>query len=143
VNFSTLGSAAEAIVFCYIGLCVFTYWSGGPDGQLQDDDYEWSPKFIMIMSAVVICGRIGGLSLAHLLFSCCTKEKDVNLRELSFIIYGGLIRGAIAFGLVLKIESGKDEDGTPYFRERGIVVTTTLAIVIMTTMFFGTFMPLV
>ena len=46
-----------------------------------------------------------------------------------------MIRGAIAFGLVLKIPN----DGT--FKERGYVVTTTLAVVIFTILFFGTFMP--
>jgi NhaP-type Na+/H+ or K+/H+ antiporter len=45
-----------------------------------------------------------------------------------------MIRGAIAFGLVLKIP----ED--PVFKERGVIVTTTLALVIITTLFFGTFM---
>lgn len=59
------------------------------------------------------------------------------MRELCFISYGGMIRGAIAFGLVLKIKEG---DG---FAERGVVITTTLAVVIITTVVFGTFMPLV
>lgn len=53
------------------------------------------------------------------------------------IAYGGLIRGAIAFGLVLKIPKNN------LFRETDIFVTTTLALVIITTLVFGTFMPLV
>ena len=52
-----------------------------------------------------------------------------------------MIRGAIAFGLVLKIPE-VIEDGSE-FRERRVIVTTTLAVVIMTTVLFGTFMPLV
>lgn len=52
-----------------------------------------------------------------------------------------MIRGAIAFGLVLKIP--EEDDGTGVFRERGVIVTTTLAVVIITTVLFGSFMPLV
>lgn len=57
-------------------------------------------------------------------------------------MYGGMIRGAIAFGLVLKISDDK-VDGVPVYRERGIIVTTTLALVIITTVLFGSFMPVV
>ena len=56
-------------------------------------------------------------------------------------MYGGMIRGAIAFGLVLKI-SDYSTDGVPDYRERGIIVTTTLALVIITTVVFGSFMPI-
>jgi len=61
-----------------------------------------------------------------------------------------MIRGAIAFGLVLKIPTGSytlESDGegveVPIFRELGVMYTTTLALVIITTIVFGTFMPLV
>ena len=49
-----------------------------------------------------------------------------------------MIRGAIAFGLVLKIPV--DKAVNPH---RGIIVTTTLALVIITTVLFGSFMPVV
>ena len=49
-----------------------------------------------------------------------------------------MIRGAIAFGLVLKIPTN------PVINpHKGIIVTTTLALVIITTVFFGSFMPIV
>lgn len=87
------------------------------------------------MTAIIIVGRLCAVWLSHGLFSLCAKEKDVSLKELVFISYGGMIRGAIAFGLVLKIPTN---DG---FKERGCVITTTLAVVIITTIFFGSFMP--
>ena len=60
------------------------------------------------------------------------------MKELIFICYGGMIRGAIAFGLVLKIPI--DPEINPH---RGIIVTTTLALVIITTVLFGSFMPVI
>lgn len=58
-----------------------------------------------------------------------------------------MIRGAIAFGLVLKIPENISDPNAPGgerpFGERGVCVTTTLAVVIMTTVLFGSFMPLV
>ena len=52
-----------------------------------------------------------------------------------FIGYAGMIRGAIAFGLVLKID--------PSNSARDVIVTTTLSLVSATTILFGTLMPLV
>ena len=87
------------------------------------------------MTAIVIVGRLCAVWISHGLFSLCAKKKDITLGELCFISYGGMIRGAIAFGLVLKIP-----DDENVFTERGVIVTTTLALVIITTLFFGTFM---
>ena len=61
----------------------------------------------------------------------------MGFKELIFICYGGMIRGAIAFGLVLKIPANSVNP------HRGIIVTTTLALVIITTVVFGSFMPVV
>jgi len=44
--------------------------------------------------------------------------------------YAGLIRGAIAFGLVLRING--DTVGN-----RSVIVTTCLSLVVFTTVFFG------
>ena len=80
--------------------------------------------------------------MAHGLVMMCSKTKDVTIKELLFITYGGMIRGAIAFGLVLKIPDLPDDD-PEHFKERGVIVTTTLACVIFTTVGFGSFMPVV
>jgi NhaP-type Na+/H+ or K+/H+ antiporter len=77
----------------------------------------------------------------HFFIRMFQKESEISIPELTFISYGGMIRGAIAFGLVLKIPEG--DDGSGEFRERGVIVTTTLAIVIITTVIFGSFMPVV
>jgi NhaP-type Na+/H+ or K+/H+ antiporter len=97
------------------------------------------------MFLIVLVGRILAVLIAHFLFrACCHKgPPDVKCNELVFIIYGGMIRGAIAFGLVLKISDEKDDKGVPDYKERGIIVTTTLALVIITTVLFGSFMPVI
>ena len=46
-----------------------------------------------------------------------------------------MIRGAIAFGLVLRIDGKK-------FANRDIIVTTTLVLVIFTTVFMGSVLGL-
>ena len=94
------------------------------------------------MTGIIIIGRLTAVWGVHYAISLCQKEADININELAFISYGGMIRGAIAFGLVLKIPEG-DPDGSGEFRERGVIVTTTLAIVIITTVIFGSFMPVV
>jgi NhaP-type Na+/H+ or K+/H+ antiporter len=88
------------------------------------------------MCSIIIVGRLIAIWAAHGLFSLCSKNSNYSTKELCFISYGGMIRGAIAFGLVLKIP----EDD---FNERGAVITTTLACVIFTTVVFGSFMPIV
>jgi len=138
VTVSVFGSAAEALVFAYIGLCVFTYAGNSKTGDA--DEHIWSLSFILWMTAIIIVGRCTAVGLAHLLFGLCSKKKDIEFRELLFVMYGGMIRGAIAFGLVLKIPEGGGEGA---FKERGVVVTTTLAVVIITTVLFGSFMPVI
>jgi hypothetical protein len=52
-----------------------------------------------------------------------------------------MIRGAIAFGLSIRIED--KDNGKVIFKDRGLTVTTILGLVIVTTVIFGSFMPLV
>ena len=56
-------------------------------------------------------------------------NSGIGIRELSFISYAGMIRGAIAFGLVLKIDHDVEN--------RSVIITTSLALVVFTTVFMG------
>lgn len=103
VSFSIFGAFAEAFVFAYIGLCVFTY----ANDERYGTHHVWSVSFIGWMCFIVIVGRIIGVWTAHFLFRMCMKKPDITFRELLFISWGGMIRGAIAFGLVLKIPEDK------------------------------------
>ena len=52
------------------------------------------------------------------------------MKQLIFIWYAGMIRGAIAFGLVLMIDP-------KVYGNRDVIVTTSLSLVIFTTVVFG------
>jgi NhaP-type Na+/H+ and K+/H+ antiporter len=53
----------------------------------------------------------------------------LSLRDLLFIAYAGMIRGAVAFGLVLRLEDS--------IVNREVIITSTLALVIVSTVVMG------
>jgi NhaP-type Na+/H+ or K+/H+ antiporter len=122
VIFKFLGFLAECFVFSYLGLTFFSYKS-----------FEWSSELIVVEFLVILIGRfLGTFGLIGLLKLCGYEKHDakrITWKELGFIWYAGLIRGAIAFGLVLRI----DKD----MQNRGVIVTTCLTLVVFTTIFFG------
>ena len=125
VSFQILGSGTEAFVFSYLGLTFFSY-----------TQYAWSWQFVLTEIFIIIIGRFfGTVVLVWLMTVFCCHKKPVSWRELLFICYAGLIRGAIAFALVLKID--------PKIKERRVIVTTALSLVIITTLLFGSTMGLV
>ena len=122
VIFKFLGFLAESFVFSYLGLTFFSYKS-----------FEWSTELIVVEMLVILIGRgLGTFGLIGLLKLCNYEKgnaKKITWKEITFIWYAGLIRGAIAFGLVLRID-----DDLP---NRGVIVTTCLTLVVFTTIFFG------
>ena len=82
---------------------------------------------------ICICARsCGTFGLIGLLKLCGYEKDNVNkltCRELTFISFAGLIRGAIAFGLVLRLDPG--------LANRSVIVTTCLTLVVFTTVVFG------
>ena len=93
LSFSFIGELAEAAVYSYVGLALYstipTWWS-------------WS--FVFIQLAIIFGGRIVGVLGTFYCFRLCFKKKTIKFNELLFITYAGMIRGAIAFALVLKIQ---------------------------------------
>ena len=109
----------EAFVFAYLGLTFFSY-SG----------YPWSPSLFMLELGIIVVGRLGGtLGLVKLLKATGRYDAEINLNELIFIWYAGMIRGAIAFGLVLRIQDS--------YENKKVIVTTALLLVVFTTVVFG------
>jgi len=86
----------------------------------------------------IIARFVGTVCLLYLLVLCRHKQK-VTFKQVLFICYAGLIRGAIAFGLVLKLNSNLVVNDM----NRGVITTTALTLVVSTTVFFGSSMPVV
>ena len=84
--------SCEAAVYSYIGIGLYAtipeWWS-----------FSWS----IIQLAIIFVGRIIGVLATFYTFRLCFRKKTISFRELLFITYAGMIRGAIAFALVLKI----------------------------------------
>ena len=122
VVFQFLGFLAEGFVFSYLGLTFFSYRT-----------MPFSLDLIYAEAGIIMTGRLlGTLGLIGVLKLCGYEEghpSPVNWSELLFIWYAGLIRGAIAFGLVLRIDDS--------FANRGVIVTTCLTLVLFTTIVFG------
>ena len=132
VTYEFLGKTAEAAVYCYVGISLYTcipeYWSFG---------------FIAWQFSIIVVGRIIGVIGTFYLFRLCFRKKTIAFKELLFIVYGGMIRGAIAFALVLKISHTCPIPGATDCYEDDIFLmarSTTLIVVLLTTLIFGTFM---
>lgn len=105
-------------MFAYLGLTFFTY-----------SDLKWSPSLFLTELGVILvgrfCGTLGLMALARAL----GYQSDLTWGELVFIWQAGMIRGAIAFGLVLRIDSS--------YANRGVIITTSLSLVVFTTVVIG------
>ncbi len=89
---SFLGELAEAGVYSYVGIALYSTiptW--------------WSFTFIAVIFMVIIVGRILAVFSTFYVASFCCRKKTINYRELWFITYAGMIKGAVAFALVLKM----------------------------------------
>lgn len=75
---------------------------------------------------------MGLLYFIHFVF----KHKiQITLSEIIFCCFAGMIRGAIAFGLVLKLDSSLEN--------RNVLITSMLLVVIVTTCLYGTVVPII
>eukprot|EP00743_Colponemidia_sp_Colp-15_P009650 GILK01010556.1.p1 GENE.GILK01010556.1~~GILK01010556.1.p1 ORF type:complete len:586 (-),score=83.02 GILK01010556.1:269-1987(-) len=122
ISFNSISHVAEAFLFAYLGLTVYAY--GGQD---------WAFGFIFLMILAIMIAR--GVSLISMnlfyYFATCRRVR-AKFSEVAVVWFSGLIRGAIAFALILQVPSA---------HYRGVLVTTTLGICLVTTLFFGAAMP--
>jgi NhaP-type Na+/H+ or K+/H+ antiporter len=95
VAFQVIGFGFEAFVFAYLGLSFFSYV------DTEHMTFPWSWHFILVELFICLIARfVGTVGLLSLL-ALFRHKKQVTFKQLLFICYAGLIRGAIAFGLVL------------------------------------------
>lgn len=118
IVFQFLGYANEAFVFVYLGLTFFSY-----------GEFKWSPQLFLFELIIIMIGRFFGTIGLIWLMTKCGFRSGISPRQLVFIWYAGMIRGAIAFGLVLRIDQK--------YKNREVIVTTSLALVVFTTVVFG------
>jgi len=96
-------------------------------------------------------GRYCAIFICFYAIQLCFKSRTIKARELFFIGWGGMIRGAIAFALVMRIPLQGSESCTSdnvkenCFSEQNfeLMITTTFALIVFTTVVFGSFMALI
>lgn len=123
---SFLGTACEAAVYTYVGLALYSQVSNW-----------WSWTFIGAQLVIIIVGRITAVIFTFYMFSICFRKKTIKFQELMFITYAGMIRGAIAFALVLRIPVETETEPGISVINYNVLVSTTLILVVVTTLLFG------
>jgi len=118
--FKFLGLMVEGGIFCFLGLTFWSYRSN-----------RWSTSLISSQLVIMIIGRAAGTLGVFYLSNALRKKQSsaLSFNEVFYIFYSGLMRGSIAFGLVLKISDD--------FPDRDIIVTTSLTLIVVTTLIFA------
>ena len=94
-----------AFIFSYLGITFFSFTK-----------MDWSWHLIAVLLGTLIVGRFGATVGLLGIFQIFGYESYMTYKEMFFIGYAGLIRGAIAFGLVLRLNDVGEH--------RSIIVTT-------------------
>lgn len=125
---SFLGTMCEAAVYSYVGIALYS--------QIPS---WWSFSFIAAQTVIIIVGRVIAIFFTFYAFTLCFKKRTIRFKELLFICYAGMIRGAIAFALVLRIPVCEflEDEGCISEVNYNMLVSTTLILVVITTLVFG------
>ena len=121
--FKVISQGAEAFTVTYLGMTVTTIpWD------------DWNLLFLACMFAAMILGRTVSIfvSSAFVYILQCGKF-GLDFKSVSVVWFGGLIRGSVAFAMVLQIESDK------YYN---VLVSTTLGISLISTLGLSNVMTL-
>ena len=120
-----ISNIAEAFVFTYLGLTLIS--------SIQNN---FCLSFLIIEFFVVIFGRVFAIfGLSFLIEKLGVKSFHMKLSQKGIMSCAGSIRGAIAFGLAISIETSNKV-------HKEILVGTTLILVFFTTIVFGALMPI-
>ena len=91
ITFKTLGYFAEVMVFSTLGFAV-----------IANKGSDWSFIFVGALFLIICVGRMVGTLFVQYFFLLFGVKKTLSFKETFFIGYGGIIRGAIAFGLTME-----------------------------------------
>lgn len=135
VSLQTVSTIAEGFIFVYLGL---NFWT-----ILKDEtgkDYWWSWSFVGFEIVICTVGRIISVyMLSGLVKLIRRKNWKVNCKELNVIWYSGIVRGSVAFALILTVSANTPEE----LNQVQVLKSSVLFMVFFTTIFIGGFMPLV
>ena len=137
VTFQSIGYGAEVIIFCFVGFSLAPTMKDSANHGVV-----W--KFIFMELFILIISRFMTVLLTYYLFRLCqskkSKEKNyISLKHLIYLSYAGMVRGAISYSLVARIELDKISSEP---LQKHLEMSTYLVIII-TTVVFGSFTPLV
>ena len=120
-----MASCSEGFIFAYLGL---SFWT------MMGDNYDLIFQCVQLLN--IIFARLLTVYLitgANNIFTSDELSK-FDPEEKKIISLSGCIRGAIAFGLAMTIETGD-------INKNSILLSTTLILVLITTFLFGPFIP--
>jgi len=120
-----MASFCEGFIFAYLGL---SFWT------MMGKNYNIIFQCVQLIN--IILGRLITVYLITGINNLLANEESskFNSEEKKIISLSGCIRGAIAFGLAMTIETGD-------INKNSILLSTTLIIVLITTILFGPFIP--
>lgn len=121
-SFKFLSDGAEALIFSYLGLTLITY--------VND---KGSIYFVFALILVIMFARlISTFGLSYLLRVITWGRYALPHSMISVVWLGGTIRGAVAFALISGV-TGKHSE---------LMNSVVLGLVVITTIVFGSFLPL-
>ena len=116
--FEAISYGGETFIYISLGFYTFSY----------TDSANWSFSFLLVMLCVLIIGRIIVVFVCVLFVNLCSRSSHrIDFKKQMVFWWGGIVRGAICFALSLR----KVTAHSP------VIVTTTFAIVILTTLCIG------
>mmetsp|Transcript_11140 Transcript_11140/g.12536 ORF Transcript_11140/g.12536 Transcript_11140/m.12536 type:complete len:336 (-) Transcript_11140:167-1174(-) len=117
---NTLGHAAEAFLFIYLGIGIYT---------TDQETFNMSFTLLIILGGFI--ARAASVFIPLGIYAAFKKCRlTINFKQMLIIWFSGLIRGAIAFALSLKIPS-------KIAVHKESLISITLIIVLMTTIILG------
>jgi len=114
-TFQTMAFLAENFVFVYIGINVFSF----------SPSLQWDPALIAWSMLLILIAR--ALNIVPLSFIANIRRKVKVGWKMQVMLWFAGLRGAIAFALSMNIQDAS----------KGVIVTTTLFIVLFTTLLLG------
>eukprot|EP01017_Pseudomicrothorax_dubius_P039144 TRINITY_DN5962_c0_g1_i1.p1 TRINITY_DN5962_c0_g1~~TRINITY_DN5962_c0_g1_i1.p1 ORF type:complete len:410 (+),score=77.55 TRINITY_DN5962_c0_g1_i1:270-1499(+) len=122
LTFQAFSLAAEAFLFIYLGMSTFMY-----------KDSQWSFSLVGLEIGCVLIARLSSVFAPSWLAMLLLRKKwKVDNFELFIVAFSGMIRGAIAFALVLTVHNSDQEK---------IVKTTVFGVVMISTIGLGIILP--